>query len=112
MRLIDADALMKHIKDVPTWQDCDEYLWKATNYPHGMYNPEDIVSSIENTPAIDAVEVVHGRWVYKKTHQGMKYVCSECGEIPECFEPNYCPNCGATMDGDMTQTLLRKLEGE
>lgn len=43
-------------------------------------------------------EVKHGRWVYEKTHQGMKYVCSECSEIPECFEPNYCPNCGARMD--------------
>ena len=49
---------------------------------------------LDNCPRVDAEPVRHGRWEY-----GSAYcVCSECGEIPECFEPNYCPNCGAKMD--------------
>lgn len=48
----------------------------------------------------EAEPVKHGRGVYEKPYQGMKHVCSECGEIPECFEPNHYPNCGAKMQGD------------
>lgn len=103
MRLIDADALMKHIKDVPTWQDCDEYYWVATKYPHGMYDPEDIVSSIENTPTIDAVEVVHGTWESYPSHLYRR--CSACKVEYDVQRFNvrarYCPNCGAKMDGGL-----------
>lgn len=59
-------------------------------------------------PACDVVEVVHGEWVdVQYTYYGAKrYECSQCRddefwkkryiEIKE----NYCPNCGAKMDGD------------
>ena len=46
---------------------------------------------IENAPAVDAVEVVHGRWVF--------WNCSEC-DYETSDLTNYCPNCGAKMDGD------------
>jgi rubrerythrin len=53
---------------------------------------------------VDAVEVVHGRWIEKEyvdEPYGGYYLfhCSECG-IPNARERNYCPNCGAKMDGD------------
>lgn len=52
----------------------------------------------------DVVEVVHGRWV-RDPVTGFT-ACSYCGMPPpgdaelECFyESDYCPNCGAKMDG-------------
>lgn len=45
---------------------------------------------LNKLPAVDAVPVVHGRWI-----EGMK--CSVCGQI-DLAKPNYCCNCGAKMD--------------
>ncbi len=43
----------------------------------------------------DVVEVRRG---YKIDNGGLFYQCSECdGLLP--FDCNYCPNCGAKMDG-------------
>lgn len=50
--------------------------------------------------AADAVPVVHGRW--NMILRG-NYECSVCGCIPyyagRIDTLNYCPNCGAKMDG-------------
>ncbi len=55
------------------------------------------VQDIDESPTVDAVEVVHGRWQIIDFAGTIK--CSVCGE--EVFdESNYCPNCGAKMDGD------------
>ena len=59
-----------------------------------------VLEKVRIAPTIDAVPVVHGRWVYGVTlnHEWRK--CSEClvsQEIFGCF--TYCPNCGAKMDG-------------
>jgi membrane protease subunit (stomatin/prohibitin family) len=60
----------------------------------------------EHTPAVDAVEVRHGEWDDSSVAFYRK--CSECGccvewdKQPFLFgngEYNYCPNCGAKMDG-------------
>lgn len=63
-----------------------------------------IASLISDLPAADVVPVVHGRWDKKS---GL-YSCSECGmtcpydvqaDVIEYWVCNYCPNCGAKMDG-------------
>ena len=46
---------------------------------------------IETMPAIDAEPVRHGRWEH-----GLQ--CPFCNQI-DYTKPNYCPNCGAKMDG-------------
>ena len=58
---------------------------------------------LENEPTIDAVPVVHGRWerniVIKcglKHHEGFNASC--CNRWSK-YRTNYCPNCGAKMDG-------------
>lgn len=66
---------------------------------------------IDNAPTVDAVEVVHGYWVatpVRKLNSKGKvvkycdyYHCSECGTDRPIVTPyNYCPNCGAKMDGE------------
>ena len=55
-------------------------------------------NTIANAPTVDAVEVVHGRWI----HKGAWHIeCSECNYILAHIgeAKNYCPNCGAKMDG-------------
>ena len=55
-RYIDADALIKHIKDVPTWCEMLGIGWRPMKYPNGMYDCNDIINSIENAPTADVVE--------------------------------------------------------
>ena len=61
-------------------------------------------SFIKNRPAADVAPVVHGRWIDK----GEYAVCMECGGRSgtqyDGVEPiplmtQFCPNCGAKMDG-------------
>lgn len=52
---------------------------------------------------VDAVEVVHGHMVERIVDHECRWYkvldCSECGCSIERWH-NYCPNCGAKMDGD------------
>jgi hypothetical protein len=62
------------------------------------------VADIDALPRVDAVEVVHGRWIHVPSSDmmtGKAYKCSECNKMRYgSFMPNYCQNCGAKMDGD------------
>lgn len=56
---------------------------------------------LEDTPTADVVKVKHGKW--KKEGCGI-LVCNRCDfEYDHSGMPdeglNYCPNCGAKMDG-------------
>lgn len=66
-----------------------------------------IVCAIESISAADVRPVVNGRWVWKDNGW---VVCSECNDLiaivgnTEDLETvisgfNYCPNCGAKMEG-------------
>ena len=57
-----------------------------------------LVEDIDNAPTVDAVEVTHGRWI----RRGNEMKCSKCEFIyySNHDDFNYCPNCGAKMDGD------------
>ena len=54
---------------------------------------------------VDAVEVVHGRWI---RHPDDLFPAESTQECSVCHEhefftllnENYCPNCGAKMDGE------------
>ena len=63
----------------------------------------EIEYTLDNLPIVDAVEVVHGRWEnirFITTGDGRARIgdCSSCKSIERVR--NYCPNCGAKMDGD------------
>ena len=52
---------------------------------------------IEALPAADVAPVVHGRWVFGG--DGC-VICSKCNEEESNDNHrNFCPNCGAKMDG-------------
>lgn len=69
---------------------------------------KDCVEQLKLLPSADVVEVVHGRWEHPCFDVSDYWRCSACGE--EWFfeydpteaetKVNYCPNCGAKMDGD------------
>ena len=123
-RLIDANALITTIQGTASEV--------ARTSP---YDPEwftrlaqrqfEIVGIIDEAPTVDAVEVVHGRWLFDSNTE--RCFCSACNEealytskddpifdydweenllyshtetILEEHLTNYCPNCGAKMDGD------------
>ena len=92
-------------------------------------NPEICTQEINGIPAADVAPVVHGRWFYKHRHRGGIRIyegkdemgetrrisvderyeiddpyCSECGKLNESVWLNYCPHCGAKMDGEPCTT--------
>lgn len=76
----------------------------SKNHPNATWNAFGIEEVINAARIVDAVEVVHGRWIteYWKSGYIKRCFCSECGDRPrDAYNPdNYCPNCGAKMDGD------------
>ena len=88
-RYIDAQKLKKRI-------DC---------YPPSIR--EAAMNAVAHTKTEDVAPVRHGRWVdVTPVRHGRWTVtpifikCSECGETFTLIPQNYCPNCGAKMDGD------------
>ena len=74
-------------------EDGDAFL----HYTGVLYR---IIASARHVPTIDAVPVVHGRWI-KKSDRTKHWHCSNCAFVEGIISRfyNYCPNCGAKMDG-------------
>lgn len=99
--LISRAALEKALNDlmirrgVKSWRDTE-------------FDASDFEDLIDEAPAVDAEPVRHGQWGFL----GMDMMagsrafyfgtCSECRERInfEAAHKNYCPNCGAKMDGE------------
>ena len=110
-RLIDANALMDEFRNYmverhdrikcASEENCkvceNGCLWREV---------------VSKAPTVDAVEVVHGRWLTLEEYaekigaeptgyMGGWRFCSECEQpMRELYGWAYCPNCGAKMDGD------------
>lgn len=62
---------------------------------------------IRSIPAADVVEVPHGEWNVTENRQHLDVECSICKSSFYVYKQgqyridrsNYCPNCGAKMDG-------------
>ena len=64
---------------------------------------ENILPTLDAVPAADVAPVVHGRWVDVADKPHLFYECSLCKErwgYGAMLHMNYCPNCGARMDGE------------
>lgn len=77
MRLIDADALLEKKQEM-------ELCFAVTEW------------DINKAPTIEAEPVKHGYWI--EVAKNTSWKCSECGEL-SCCKADYCPDCGAKMDG-------------
>ena len=104
-RLIDADAPKEVIEDHVTSVSCCATVEQArgkTAFKH------ECLEDIDNAPTVDAVPVVHGKWeektyemdVYGQKVTTVTYYCTICGAEHAYGRENYCPNCGAKMDGE------------
>ncbi len=107
MRTIDADVfkakLLKERDAIPlTFKE--RYGFEMPN-KHGNSMRGGIRKALrcmEETPTIDAVPVVHGRWMHEECLGVVSlngYECSRCRKNNR-RATNYCPNCGALMDGE------------
>ena len=100
---IERGALLENLKK----QYGEELGWQYT------VNMSDVGMMIEDAEAADVVEVRHGKWLKTDAYPHRVY-CSLCyrtyvmneeiiagrSEHPTfCTEAEYCPHCGAKMDG-------------
>lgn len=83
----------------------DEYINKQAfiDYMMGTSRYFTVKFDIENFPTADVAPVVHGRW--EEASDGDGIICPFCRTdfctiIYDTEHFNYCPNCGAKMDGD------------
>ena len=98
MTLIDKTELLQNIQKHAGASDDDPYSFI-----------EDVLYMINNAKEVDDVPVVHGQWLpYEFCTNGTWHKCSICNvayQYKDCPKPistirhNYCPNCGARMDG-------------
>ena len=55
VRYINANVLLEHVKDLPTWSDAEGMEDKPMKYPEGMFDCDDVINSINNAPTADVV---------------------------------------------------------
>ena len=97
MRPIDSDVLLKKFS-----AECE--------YSEDCKKTEPCITCIINgCPTLDVELIKHGHWRVAKSSEGLPtnlFVCSECMGLVQisvyCYHCifNYCPNCGARMDGE------------
>lgn len=89
-KYIDANPLIERLKKLATTS-----LFNKTIYAF-------IVNMLAEQPAIDVQEVRHGKW--EIDCNGYYPYCSTCKEEPaNGVMSDYCPNCGARMDGETNE---------
>lgn len=108
-RLIDVDSFKKE-SVFDYYSDRDLYYPYCVGYNNALNRVEE---SLDAAPTVDAAEVVHAEWLdirFDSMWRSMLATCSHCkvrGEVRvksnECGfavpDSDYCPNCGAKMDG-------------
>lgn len=99
---------MAEYKDIASLKEQIADIKKAIHSPNSDYLTGYLCALsvtegvIAYLPAADVVEVVHARW--EKIHDDPrvnKYRCTNCKA--EKMRDNYCPNCGAKMDGGVVE---------
>ena len=78
----------------------DSVLELAREYYTPALREEAVpVRAIRNIPSADVAEMRHGKWLWDGYVYDAPYMCNCCSALMD-YESNYCPNCGARMDGE------------
>ena len=94
-KYIELEALKNHFAKRLVWLKKDIH----DEYSLGLYDGcEYDTKLIDEIPAADVAPVRHGRWIMHDDEFGLTCECSAC-HIETMGDGNYCPNCGAKMDG-------------
>ena len=103
-RYIDADAaieaIQKHLINVLGTEHYPVKYDEGISYGYEAAH-RHIEEVISNQPTADVAPVVHGKWILAEDG----WYCSACKLYPNFdYDPEekgiqYCPNCGAKMDG-------------
>lgn len=105
-KYIDAEAVITGVRKIRT-----KHAIEGTFGAHQTENImiastlEAVAQMLEVLPAADVQEVKHGEWKldgFVDFDDGTSQVmlkCSVCGTTQGVMT-DYCPNCGASMDGD------------
>ena len=85
---------------MPSYIEAGELLMELNDTDiFDTYNDYSMVfDTIDNFPTADVAPVRHGHWI--ECNYGLTFECSECKYPTEYNLTDYCPNCGAKMDGD------------
>lgn len=104
---IGFNTIAKVIDDAPTIDavtvaDIIE-VEKERNYWHDLADSYERTILKLNNALQESVPVRHGKWIDRNgaivAPFWERYECSECGARSD--NSNYCPNCGALMDGEV-----------
>ena len=102
-KYIDREALIEWLKRIPL-KDLSDGLGLCR-----VIMEDDFKKAIKKMPKgiiVDVSPVRHGRWVEQEKYDfGTMYDCSICGNciLDNGHSWNYCPNCGAKMDGEVAE---------
>ena len=80
---------------------CETCLYKKNCQFLAKHKKTEVADCTAYENAANYVRVVHGHWIEKPFLLGTSRFCSLCGSnygMPHEIY-NYCPNCGAKMDG-------------
>ena len=92
--------------DLISRDDCREILDEQLRHYDDGTNPFHMQilklqrEILDDMPAVDAVPVVHGRWIDENPDISLdpRMRCSNCSRVEmPLIKWRYCPNCGAKM---------------
>lgn len=62
----------------------------------------ELLDTFAEVPTADVKEVKHGQWIKDRNFNDDLVRCSACHILSD-RQPNYCPYCGARMDGGVKE---------
>lgn len=108
-----GELMDKYIDCEAAYRFAQDQLKKETGaysrgWNHALGVMKGALHNNDAIPAADVAPVRHGRWIVSRIDYswlGTEYPthckCDQCGrEIPYLVMDDYCPRCGARMDGD------------